>query len=142
MNTCMTRMGVALVLALPVTGGRLASQAQPSATEAWVAVPAAGDTTAIGYVSIDNPTMYEIYVVRVSSEVAGAVEMAQGSPDAATVVKELAVASFGGVALKPGGMFLRLSGLSKPLMAGDQVPLVFTTDSGVTMKVTAEVRRP
>jgi len=60
----------------------------------------------------------------------------------ATVVKELAVASFGGVALKPGGMFLRLSGLKQPLAAGDQVALVLTTDGGVAMKVTAEVRRP
>lgn len=138
----MKSVGLALVLALMATSSPLASQAQPSASEAWVAAPAAGATTAIGYVSIDNPTMYEIYVVSVSSEMAGTVEMAQGSPDAATVVKELAVASFGGVALKPGGMFLRLSGLTKPLTAGDQVPLVLTTDGGVTMKVTAEVRRP
>lgn len=135
-------VGLALMLALSVAASSLASQTQPSASEAWVAAPAAGATTAIGYVSIDNPTMYEIYVVSVSSEMAGTVEIAQGSPDAATVVKELAVASFGGVALKPGGMFLRLSGLTKPLTAGDQVPLVFTTDGGVTMKVTAEVRRP
>jgi len=135
-------VGLALMLALSVAASPLASQTQPSASEAWVAAPSAGATTAIGYVSIDNPTMYEIYVVSVSSEIAGTVEIAQGSPDAATVVKELAVASFGGVALKPGGMFLRLSGLTKPLAAGDQVPLVFTTDSGVTMKVTAEVRRP
>ena len=142
MHMMMKHVGLVLILALMATPSMLASQAQPSASEAWVAAPAAGATSAVGYVSIDNPTMYEIYVVGVSSEAAGSVEIVQGTPEAPTVVKELAVASFGGVALKPGGMFLRLSGLKKPLAAGDQVPLVLTTDSGVTMKVTAEVRRP
>jgi len=142
MHTMMKNVGLALVLALAATATTRASQAQPSASEAWIAAPAAGATTALGYVSIDNPTMYEIYVVSVSSDVAGSVEMMQGTPDTPTVVKELAVASFGGVALKPGGMFLRLSGLKQPLAAGDQVALVLTTDGGVAMKVTAEVRRP
>jgi len=142
MHTMIKNVGLALAMAVMGAVSTRASQAQPSASEAWVAAPAAGAITAVGYVAIDNPTMYEIYVVSVSSELAGSVEIAQGTPEAPTVVKELAVASFGGVALKPGGMFLRLSGLKKPLAAGDQVPLVLTTDGGVAMKVTAEVRRP
>lgn len=135
-------LGLAVLLALAGADSTPATQAQPSASDAWVVAPAAGATTTIGYVSIDNPTMYEIYVTGVSSDVAGSVEIAQGTPEAPTVVKELPVASFGGAVLKPGGMFLRLSGLKAPLAVGDQVPLVLTTDGGVAMKVVAEVRRP
>lgn len=135
-------IGLAMLLALAGAVSTPATQAQPSASDAWVVAPSAGATTAIGYVSIDNPTMYEIYVTGVASEIAGTVEIVQGTPESPTVVKELPVASFGGTVLKPGGMFLRLSGLKQPLAAGDQVPLILTTDSGVSMKVVAEVKRP
>ncbi|MCA1584286.1 MAG: copper chaperone PCu(A)C [Acidobacteria bacterium] len=118
-----------------------ASQPAVTASGAWIAEPAAGATTALGYLEIHNPTMYDVYVVGVTSDVASVIELRQGgSSGEAKVVKELTVAAFGSLTLEPGGAHMLLKELKRPLEAGDAVELTVKTDGGVSLKVTAGVR--
>jgi periplasmic copper chaperone A len=137
----MTNARVGTMLAAVVLSVQMVvAQAQPAASAAWVLTPAAGATSASAYAVVENPTMYEIYVVSVTTDAAGAVELADGTGETAKKVAELAVPSFGSTELKPGGVHMVLKDLKKPLAAGDQVPLTLTTDSGAIIKVVAEVK--
>src|SRR4051812_49769417 len=52
----------------------MATAAQPkrvAASSSWVKLPAAGEAGAMAFVAIDNPTMYEIYVVSATTDAAG-----------------------------------------------------------------------
>lgn len=112
--------------------------AQPAiaASEAW-ATESAADGTASAYLSVSNPTMYDIYIVSASSDAAGKVELRDGDKAA----REITVASFGYATLDPsGGPFLRLSELKSPLKAGDTIELTLETDGGVTLVTTAVVK--
>jgi len=133
----------AAVVAFTAWSGH-AAQPAPSALSAWVAVPAAGATTASAYVEVSNPTMYEIYITGASSDVAARVELraaAAGGAESA-VVPEFPVPAFGSTAAAASAPHLRLVGLTRPLAAGDTVPLTLTTDGGLTLKVAATVRQP
>lgn len=135
-------VGVLLVGLVAHVGAvpRLVAQATPSAADAWVAAPAAGATVADAYASVDNPTMYEIFIVKVSTDVAASAEIVDGPADAAKPVKELPVPAYGRAELKPGAVRIRLKDLTRPLKAGDSVDLVLTTDGGAVIKVTAPVK--
>ena len=111
--------------------------AQPAitASEAW-ATESAADGTASAYLSVSNPTMYDIYIVSASSDAAGKVELRDGDKAA----REITVASFGSATLEAGGAFLRLSELKRPLKAGDTIQLTLETDGGVTLVTTAVVK--
>src|SRR5512134_809122 len=135
-----SRAGIAAMAALIATGVLVAAQAAPAASEAWVAEPAAGATTADAYAVVENPTMYEVFVVSVTADVAGSAEIVDGPADAAKAVRELAVPSYGRAELKPGAVRIRLKDLKKPLKAGDSVALTLTTDGGVIIKVMAAVK--
>lgn len=130
---------VTVMVALAGHAGR--GQAQPAASGAWVLEPAAGATTTSAYAVIENPSMYEIYVVSVTTDAAGAADVASGPPDAAKPVPELPVPAYGQAELKPGGVHIRLKDLKRPLKEGDSVELTLTTDGGVTIKVTAPVKK-
>ena len=130
----------AWMLAATMAVAQARAQAGPTASEAWVAEPAAGATTADAYAVIENPSMYEVFVVSVTTDAAGAAEIVEGPADAAKTVKELSVPAYGRAELKPGAVRIRLKDLKKPLKAGDTVPLTLTTDGGAAIKVSAEVR--
>ena len=127
-----------IALALLLAGPALGQEKAVTASDAWVAVPAPGDTSASAYAVIENPTMYEVYVVKVESDAAGSAAIVESSAP----VAELAVPSFGSTALEPGRRHIELKDLKKPLQAGDRVTLTLTTDQGQTVKVEAEVRKP
>lgn len=135
-----SRAGIAAMAALIATGVLAAAQAAPAASEAWVAEPAASATTAEVYAVVENPTMYEVFVVSVTADVAGAAEIVDGPPDSPRSVRELPVPSYGRAELKPGAVRIRLKDLKKPLKAGDSVTLTLTTDSGGVIKVNAPVK--
>ena len=129
-----------VVVALTASLGG-AQQSGPSLSDAWVAEPAAGATTADAYAVIENPTMYEVFVVSVTADAAGAAEIVEGPADGGKAVKELSVPAYGRAELKPGAIRIRLKDLKKPLKAGETVALTLTTDGGATMKASAEVRK-
>jgi len=128
------------VLSVMVAGTLLSAQGTPSATDAWVAVPAAGATATDAYAVVENPTMYEFFVVKVSADAAGAAEIVEGGADSAKTVRELSVPSYGRTELKPGALRIRLKDLKTPLKPGDSVALTLTTDGGVVIKVAAPVK--
>ena len=120
----------AFVLGIPPT-----AQKAIAASDAWV-TEAPADGTAAAYLSIDNPTMYDVYIVSATSDAAGKVELRDGDKP----VKEITVASFGSADLAAGGPFLKLSELKRPLKAGETIQLTLVTDGGVTLVTTAVVK--
>jgi len=135
------RLMGATIVALALAGQEGGAQAQAAATGAWVLEPADGATSTSAYAVIENPSMYEIYVVSVATDVAGAADVATGPPDAAKPVPELSVPAYGQTELTPGGVHIRLKDLKRPLREGDAVELVLTTAGGETIKVTAPVKK-
>jgi hypothetical protein len=124
-----------------LAGVLLSAQAAPSGSDAWVAEPAAGASITDAYAVIENPTMYELYIVSVTADVAGAAEVVDGPAEAAKTIRELAVPAYGRAELKPGAVRIRLKDLKTPLKAGDSVALTLTTDGGAIIKLTATVRK-
>jgi copper(I)-binding protein len=114
----------------------LAIQVAVSASDGWIAAPAAGATTAAAYATIQNPTMYDIYVVSAAAEVAGKIEFR----DAGKPSKDLTVPSFGSLELKSGEASMLLMDLKRPLKAGETIELTLRTDGGLTLKVAALVK--
>ena len=121
---------IATLLLLPV-------HAQPSltASDAWFAAAADG---AAAYLTIENPTMYDIYVTSASSDAAARVELLEKGK----VVKNLTVPAYSSLELKPDGPYLRLLDLKKPLEVGATVNLSIETDGGITVKVSGPVKKP
>ena len=141
----MSRIGLfTLVLGLVVASAAASGQTAPSAVSAWVAEPAAGATWASAYVELKNPGMYDIFVVSATADVAGSVELRAAATGGAepAVVSEFTVPAYGSTDAAASAPHLRLVGLTKPLAAGDTVALVLRTDGGVTLRVSASVRKP
>ena len=114
--------------------------AQPAVTasDAWVTESAMDRQVAEAYLSINNPTMYDIYVVKATSDVAGKIEFRNGDK----ALKEITVPAYGSIELAPNGTVLSLLDLKKPLRLGDTVELVLTTDGGIDLTLSAIVRKP
>ncbi len=141
--TSMQRALLALSFALVLVAVPAAQQKTVSASKAWITAPAAGETTATAFAVVDNPTMYDVYVVSATTDVAGKVEFerAAKTPDAKPqVVDSFTAPAYGSVELTSDGLHLRVSDLKRRLKPGDSVAFTFTTDSGSSFEVTAEVR--
>lgn len=134
--------GLVLVLAVyPFTHNDAAAQETLSASEGWVELPADGASEARAFVVVKNPTMYDAYLVAASTEAAGEVEFRRASDDgSSTAVAEVTVPAYGSVSMAPGGLFIALSDLKRPLEENDTVTLTIRTDSPVRLEVEAVVR--
>ena len=130
----------ALVAGLLLLVG-VSAQAPVTASSGWVMEPAAGATSTSAYAVIENPTMYEVYVVKVTTDAAASAEVADGPAAAPKAIRELSVPAYGRTELKPGGVHILLKDLKKPLKEGDAVDLTLTTDGGVLIKLTAAVKK-
>jgi periplasmic copper chaperone A len=130
------------VIGLMALGGSsaVATQKTISARAAWVKLPADGDSTA-AFVTIENPTMYDVYVVSASSTVVGAITFRHGAGATAKELEELVVPAFGTLEMTPEGVHLWLSKLKKPLADKDTVEIALTTDGNVAVEVKAVVRK-
>jgi len=109
------------------------AQTAPTASDATVVTSGA---TANVYLVVNNPTMYDVYVMSATSDAAGKVELYSADKP----VDNLTVAAYGALELKSGGMFLRLSDLKRELKAGESVAVTLTTDGGVAIAATAIVK--
>jgi copper(I)-binding protein len=109
--------------------------AQPAPTAADATVVVAGGTASV-YLVVNNPTMYDIYVVSATSDAAGKIEIYTGDKP----VNDLTVSSYGALELKAGGSFLRLSELKRELKAGDSVKVTLMTDAGISILAVATVK--
>lgn len=145
MSTVRARRAIRLVILALVCAAAAPSAEQakePSAVSAWIAAPAAGATDAAAYVEINNPTMYDVFIVSATAAAAAKVELRGEAAAGAEppVVTEFPIPAYGSTSAAAGAPHLRLLGLTRPLAAGDSVALTLTTDSGVILKVAASVR--
>lgn len=127
MNFLRTALIVAL-LNLPV-------HAQPNPTASDTRAQLVGGGVAV-YATINNPSMYDIYVVSGKAEVAAKIELLNGEKP----VTSITVPAYGSAELKPGEMFVRLSDLKGELKAGDEVKLTLETDGGVSIEIAAAIK--
>ena len=132
-----------LILCSIGTSPLSAIQKAVSASDAWIKLPAAGDTMTTAFAVIDNPTMYDVYLVSASSAIAGDVMFGDASTAGNdTPVKEITATAYGKTELTPKGVHLILKGLKRPLTAGETVSITVVTDSGAAIGLSATVRQP
>ena len=96
----MLKLRTSLLLVLTLAASVSAHQTAPSAADAWIVEPAAGETSAVAYLTISNPGMYDIYVMSATTSAAEKVELRQGSGAAAKAVTSITVAAYGSAELK------------------------------------------
>ncbi len=114
-----------------------AQQAKVSADEGWVKLPAAGSTTAEAFVSVSNPTMYDIYLLSATTDVADKVEF---RATANKVVAEVTVPAYGALGMDSDGMHMLLTDLTRPLEEDERISITIKTD-GEPITVLAVVRK-
>jgi hypothetical protein len=136
---------VALTLGVVLGVAVAAGQKQPSASDGWVKAPAPGEKTATAFVVVDNPGMYDIYLVSATADAADKVEFREPGPDGALkaqAIAEVTVPAYGSLFMGPKGVQMLLLGLKRPLKKGDTVSLTVTTEAGIKLQVFALVRQP
>ena len=127
----MNFLRTALVLAL--LNLSLHAQPNPTASDMWAEVVGGGVAV---YATINNPSMYDIYIVSGKADAAAKIELLNGEKP----VTSFTVPAYGSAELKPGAMFVRLSELKGALKAGDEVKLQLETDGGVSIEIAAAVK--
>jgi copper(I)-binding protein len=118
---------VVLFLALAVV------QKDPTASDAWAQL--SGDAIIV-YATLNNPTMYDVYIVSGKTDAAATVELLEGGK----VVTSLTVPAYGSHELKADGPHVRLSRLKDQLNEGDELKLTLETDGGVAIAIAAIVK--
>jgi copper(I)-binding protein len=108
-------------------------QKDPTASDTWAQVT--GDTAMV-YATVNNPTMYDVYLVSGKSDSAAKVEFLNGDDVAAS----LTVPAYESLELKSDGPRVRLSGVKRQLKAGDELKLTLETDGGVLIEIAAVVK--
>ena len=127
-----------LLLLLSTTVGADQQRKDTAITSGWVKVPAAGATEAQAYLVIDNPTQYDVFLQKASSDGAGVVEFrAAGKPEPLTFVT---VTAYESLEMSAKGTYLLLRDLKKPLTVGATVPISVTTDRGTPLTIEAVVK--
>jgi copper(I)-binding protein len=117
-----------------------------TATDAWVRGTVPAQKTTGAFVTFESSDAAR--VVGVKSTAAQTVEIHSSQHKDGVMhmhaVESIALPAGKRVELKPGGYHVMLVNLTKPLAAGDKVPLVFTIEDGqgkrTTLEVKAEVR--
>jgi periplasmic copper chaperone A len=138
----MKKLRTTLIVVVALAAGVSAQQAAITGADAWIAEPAAGATSAAAYLTVNNPTMYDIYVVSATSSAAEKIELRQGEGPAEKAVTSITVSSYGSAELKAANEHLVLVNLKRPLKAGETVDLALKTDGGVDIVVSAVVKKP
>jgi copper(I)-binding protein len=125
-----------------VLSASLLAQKTLSTSKAWVKMPAPGETTAIAFVVVNNPTMYDVYLVSAATDAAERVQFQRVVDAKMQIVEAITAPAYGSVELKPDGVQIRLINLKRALNIGDRITLTLTTDGGEDIEVEAEVRDP
>ena len=112
----------------------------PSAADSSAAI--VKDGVAI-YATLNNPTMYDVYVDGGTSS-AGKVVLRDGDPSTALgagkTLSTITIPSFGSVELKAGGPFVLLTDLKSQPKVGDTIKVTLSTDGGVAIAIAAVVK--
>jgi len=130
---------VALILA----AAGPSAQAKLDVSGAWVKAPAAGDSSAMVFLTITNPGMYDVFLTAATTDAAGKVEFrdaSKGPGAAAQAVANLTVPAYGDLLMDEKSNYLVLTDLKRPLKAGDQVMLTLVTEDSTKIPVAAVVK--
>ena len=127
---------VAVAASLVMSGFLTGQDKGVKASNGRVKLPAAGETQATAFVTVENGGMYEVNITSATSDAAGKVEMRDGG-QAVTFIN---VPAYGRVDMSPAGVHLVLLDMKRPIKEGDAVTLTLATDSDVTLTVAAQVR--
>ena len=123
----------------------LAGQAAgPAASAGWVKTPAPGETTAMAFATINNPTMYDVYFTSGTTDAAGSVQLrdkSKGADQKAQTITFIIVPAYGSLAMDQNGVYLLLQNLKRPLKDGETVTLMLSTSDGAKLQVPAAVRK-
>ena len=125
------RSAVLWLLVLTWWGGGIApAGAQPTvrASGAW-ATASTADMARV-FATVENGTMYEVYITGAESDAADAVELVRMTDGRETQVKELGVAAFDRLEMSADGTFLKLTKLKRALKSGDKVTISLETENG------------
>ena len=137
----MTRSSQALALLLVVLSTAVAGGQQrkeTAITSGWVKLPAAGATQTEAYLTIDNPTQYDVFLQKAASDAAGSVEFRAAGKDEALAF--ITVPAYESLEMTAKGTYLLLRDLKKPLTAGAMVPISVTNDRGTPITFEAVVK--
>jgi len=135
---------VALTGVIVVVGAVLsltAAQGAVSAADGWIELPEPGATSTSAFVVVKNPTMYDVYIMSATTEVAGSIEFRASGAEDAPAVNQLTIPAYGSVFMASNGAHLVLKDLTRPLEEGETIQLTLVTEGGVRMEVAAPVRR-
>ena len=121
------------VLAIVLLNLPLHAQPNPTASDAWAQM--SGSAVAV-YAVVNNPTMYDVYIVSAKSDAAAKSELLNGEKP----VTSITVPAYGSAELKPGAIFVRLSELKGEPKPGDEVKLTLETDGGIAIPLAAVVK--
>jgi hypothetical protein len=135
---------VMMVLTSCATARVSAQDKRVIASSGWVKLPEAGETQALAFVTVENPTMYEVYVTSAASAAAARIELrdaAQSADAREKAVMFIAVPAYGRIDMSRSGAHLMLLDLKRPLHEGDTIGLTLSTDIDVALQVSAPVRK-
>ena len=108
-------------------------QPTTTATDAWAEQL---DRATVVYATINNPSMYDVYVVSAKSDAAKKVELlAKDKP-----VTSLTVPAYGSLELKRGEAAIRLNDLVRELKVGDELKVTLETDGGASIEIAAVIK--
>lgn len=133
-----------IVLCALLLSSSLPAQAQVSVTEAWVrgTVPGQGATGAFMNLAARNDTA----LVAVASPVAEIIEIHEMWMDGGVMrmraVERLPIEAGKTVELKPSGYHIMMMALTRPVNAGDTVPITLTFEDRAGKRSSVEVRAP
>jgi periplasmic copper chaperone A len=130
-------VGLCVLVAPAVAAGQTDAV---KASDGWVRLPAAGETSTVAFASVENPGMYAIYLVSATADVAGKVEFRDAS-QGPQALKDVTVDAYGTTYMGPKGIHMYFSDLKRPLKEGDTVSITLTTELGVMVEVSALVKK-
>ena len=136
------RLCLSLVLGLLVCAPTLArAQDKPvTASEGWIKLPAAGETSTMAFATINNPGMYDVYIVSGSTDIAEKVELRDAKKGAAPA-DDVVLTHYESTYLTAKGAYLFLSGLKRPLKEGEKVWIALKLDNNESVDVEATVKK-
>ena len=120
-------------LAVVVLNLPLHAQPTPTATDARAQINGA---EVMVFATINNPSMYDLYIVSGKSVAADAVTLMDGDK----TITSITVPAYGSVELKPGAQRIRLAGLKSKPKAGDELKLTLETDGGAPIEIAAVIK--
>ena len=139
LNRCLRALSfTAALVVMPVLTH---AQDKPiTAADAWIKLPADGETGAMAFAAVNNPGMYDVYILSGTTDVAEKVEL-RDAKKGTTPADDVTLTHYETTYLTAKGAFLYLSGLKRPLKDGETVFIALKTDTNETINVAATVKK-